>query len=58
MTYASLQNAAGNFVAPSAKTFPAAAASADWANAKDFNLVMTNAAGRERLADHRHAPSS
>ena len=24
---------------------PAAAASADWANAKDFNLVMTNAPG-------------
>ncbi len=45
MPYASLQNAAGNFVQPSAETFAAAAATADWANAKDFNLVITNAAG-------------
>ena len=45
MPYASLQNAAGNWVQPSAETFAAAAASADWANAKDFNLVITNAAG-------------
>jgi phosphate transport system substrate-binding protein len=45
MTAASLQNAAGNFVAPSAQTFSNAAESADWKNAKDFNLVMTNAPG-------------
>jgi phosphate transport system substrate-binding protein len=45
MTYALLQNAAGNFVAPSAASFAAAAATADWAHAPDFNLVMTNAAG-------------
>jgi phosphate transport system substrate-binding protein len=45
MTYAALQNVAGNFVAPSAETFSKAAESADWANAKDFNLVMTNAPG-------------
>ena len=45
MTYASMQNAAGSFVAPSAETFSKAAESADWANAKDFNLVMTNAPG-------------
>jgi phosphate transport system substrate-binding protein len=45
MTYALLQNAAGNFVAPSADSFAAAAATADWAHAQDFNLVMTNAAG-------------
>ena len=45
MTYASLENAAGNVVAPSADTFSNAAASADWANASDFNLVMTNAPG-------------
>ncbi len=44
MAYASLQNAAGNWVQPSAETFQAAAAGADWANAKDFNLVITNAA--------------
>jgi len=45
MTYAALQNAAGKFVTPSAETFSKAAESADWANAKDFDLVMTNAPG-------------
>jgi phosphate transport system substrate-binding protein len=45
MAYALLQNAAGQFVAPSTETFAAAAATADWRNAKDFNLVMTNAPG-------------
>ncbi len=45
MPYASLQNAAGNFVQPNAESFAAAAASADWANARDFNLVITNAPG-------------
>ena len=47
MTYALLQNSAGNFVAPSAGAFAAAAATADWAHAKDFNLVMTNAPGAQ-----------
>jgi phosphate transport system substrate-binding protein len=45
MTYAQLQNSAGTFVSPSADSFSAAAESADWKNAKDFNLVMTNAPG-------------
>ena len=45
MAFAQLQNAAGNFVSPSAESFQAAAASADWKNAKDFFLVMTNAPG-------------
>ncbi|ARB28620.1 phosphate ABC transporter substrate-binding protein PstS [Pseudomonas tolaasii] len=45
MTYAQLKNAAGKFVAPNAKAFQAAADTADWANAKDFNLIMTNAPG-------------
>ncbi|HKX92566.1 MAG TPA: phosphate ABC transporter substrate-binding protein PstS [Sphingomicrobium sp.] len=45
MNYASLQNSAGNFVLPSAETFSNAAATADWAKASDFNLVMTNAPG-------------
>ena len=45
MAYARLKNAAGNFVLPSDETFQAAAASADWANARDFYLVMTNAPG-------------
>jgi phosphate transport system substrate-binding protein len=45
MAFAQLQNSAGNFVAPSAATFSSAAESADWKNAKDFSLVMTNASG-------------
>ncbi|KRG69005.1 phosphate ABC transporter substrate-binding protein PstS [Pseudoxanthomonas dokdonensis] len=45
MSYASMQNAAGNFVKPTAEAFAAAAASADWASAKDFDLVITNAPG-------------
>jgi len=45
MPYASMQNAAGNWVQPTAETFAAAAAGADWASAKDFNLVITNAPG-------------
>jgi phosphate transport system substrate-binding protein len=45
MNWASVQNAAGQFVAPSAESFQAAAASADWKNAHDFFLVMTNAPG-------------
>ena len=47
MSYALLQNSAGNFVAPSAQAFAAAAATADWKNAADFNLVMTNAPGAQ-----------
>ncbi len=45
LTYLRMKNAAGNFVNPNSDTFSAAAASADWANAKDFYLVMTDAPG-------------
>jgi phosphate transport system substrate-binding protein len=45
MVYALVQNSAGKFVPPSAKSFAAAAATADWNHAKDFDLVMTNAPG-------------
>ncbi|WP_058363682.1 phosphate ABC transporter substrate-binding protein PstS [Xanthomonas translucens] len=45
MAYTAMKNAAGKFVQPSDESFAAAAASADWANAKDFYLVMTNAPG-------------
>ncbi|HEX4737711.1 MAG TPA: phosphate ABC transporter substrate-binding protein PstS [Allosphingosinicella sp.] len=45
MTYAVMQNGAGHFVAPSAASFQAAAATADWSHAQDFYLVMTNAPG-------------
>jgi phosphate transport system substrate-binding protein len=47
MTYARMKNAAGNFVMPNDESFQAAAASADWKNAKDFYLVMTNAPGEQ-----------
>ena len=45
MPYASLQNAAGNWVQPDEASFAAAAATADWASATDFNLVITDAPG-------------
>ena len=45
MTHAQLKNAAGKFIQPNSKAFQAAADTADWANAKDFNLVITNAPG-------------
>lgn len=47
IAYAKLENAAGKSVEPSAKAFAAAAATADWASAKDFNLIMTNAPGAD-----------
>ncbi len=47
MTYAILQNEAGAYVKPSTDAFQAAAASADWAHAQDFDLVMTNAPGKD-----------
>jgi len=42
-----MKNASGQFVQPSDESFAAAAASADWASAKDFYLVMTNAPGAQ-----------
>ena len=47
LTTVSLQNAAGNWVTPSIASFQAAAASADWTNAQDFNLLITNAPGAD-----------
>jgi phosphate transport system substrate-binding protein len=45
LTYADMKNAAGKVVAPSLDSFNAAAANANWANAKNFNLVITNQPG-------------
>lgn len=45
ISFAQLQNASGKWVQPNAETFGAAAATADWASAKDFNVIMTNAPG-------------
>ena len=47
MSFTRLQNAAGRFIVPSAESFAAAAASAEWANTTDFSLVITNAPGDE-----------
>ena len=47
ISWISLKNSTGNVVAPTAASFAAAAATADWASAKDFNLIMTNAPGAQ-----------
>lgn len=47
LNYAAVRNRAGNFVVPSNESIAAAAASADWANAKDFSLVITDAPGAD-----------
>src|SRR5579872_1508768 len=45
MSYALLTNKAGNAVAPSAESFQAAAATADWAGADSYYLILTDQAG-------------
>ncbi len=45
LNYAAVRNRAGNFIVPSNESIAAAAASADWANSKDFSLVITDAPG-------------
>jgi phosphate transport system substrate-binding protein len=45
--YAKMKNAAGNVVEPTIASFQAAANTADWSSAKDFNLLMTNAPGAD-----------
>jgi len=45
MSHAKLQNLDGQFVDPTIESFQAAAANADWANARGFYLVLTNQPG-------------
>ena len=45
MTHALVQNKAGRYIQPNGQSFSAAAATVDWAKAKDFYLLMTNAPG-------------
>jgi phosphate transport system substrate-binding protein len=45
MAYATLTNKAGGVVAPSAESFQAAAANADWAHADSYYLILTDQAG-------------
>lgn len=47
MTAASLQNAAGAYVQPTAATFAAAAAGADWSKAPGFYLLLINQPGQD-----------
>ena len=45
MTYCSLVNSAGKSVAPSAESFQAAAANADWTHASGYYLILTDQPG-------------
>ena len=45
LAYSRMKNASGHFVLADDKGFAAAAETANWASAKDFNLIMTNAPG-------------
>ena len=45
LIYAQMQNHAGKWVKPDKAAFAAAADTADWKSAKDFNLIMTDAPG-------------
>jgi phosphate transport system substrate-binding protein len=47
MTYALMENKAGNFVVPNEKTFQAAAAGADWKKAQGFYEILTDEPGAE-----------
>ena len=47
LSYGAVLNRAGKFVLPSTDSIAAAAASAEWADAKDFSLVITNAPGEK-----------
>jgi phosphate transport system substrate-binding protein len=45
--YAIMKNAAGKVVKPNTASFQAAAATADWKHAKNFELLITNAPGQD-----------
>lgn len=47
LAVAQIRNRAGEFITPSVEAFRAAAANADWAAAKDFNLLLNDAPGRD-----------
>ncbi len=47
MTHAKLKNKSGNYVDPSAASFQAAAAGADWENAPGYYVVLTDQPGRD-----------
>ncbi|MBE0598236.1 MAG: phosphate ABC transporter substrate-binding protein PstS [Desulfuromonadales bacterium] len=47
MSHVLLKNRAGSYVAPTAETFQAAAANADWASAPGYYVVLTDQPGKE-----------
>jgi len=47
LSYALLENKAGNYVAPTLESFQAAAANADWRHAPGFYLVLTDQPGEK-----------
>lgn len=47
LTYAMLRNRDGSFVKPDAKSFQAAAAGADWKNARGMYMILTDEPGTE-----------
>ncbi|MDM9648450.1 phosphate ABC transporter substrate-binding protein PstS [Rhizobium sp. S163] len=47
LPYVLMENAAGKYPKPNAESFAAAAASAEWDKAQDFNLILTNAPGEK-----------
>ncbi len=47
LTWTQLENHDGKYVSPSAETFQAAAANADWANAKGYYLILTDQPGEK-----------
>src|SRR3546814_11455177 len=57
LTFTRLKNAAGKLVQPRDEPFSDAAASADWANAKDFYLVM-NHGDRKRVVQGKRVSES
>jgi phosphate transport system substrate-binding protein len=47
MNYALMQNTAGQFVAPEAASFQAAAANADWSKSPAYDILLTNQPGEK-----------
>jgi phosphate transport system substrate-binding protein len=47
MAHVKLKNRDGNFVAPTAESFQAAAAGADWSHAEGYYLVLTDQPGKD-----------
>lgn len=47
MSYAQMANKDGKFVEPNSKSFQAAAANADWADAKGYYVILTDQPGAE-----------